>query len=278
VRLASFTPLLDVASGHRTRVIQRFREDWSAGAQFLMRYARLDFVDEAGLFSDDWRIAALEIARTPTWSKGADPVTVVFALRTGVLDADEAASLVTDESLLRIKVEGRSGPGPFWWTLADPDPGNEARRMETWNQCLREIWHAKEIFFDAGDWYGPMLEAAPGVKSTKPPEELAVALALLTGPHWDFVTLDKTRCIEAVEFATVARSCQARVGELHREAHQVDLEAEAAKVRSRLNGAYRRYFGKSTPRWIRDWAGVGAKKRVLGWRDYPADLSELMPE
>ncbi len=74
ILMEHFTPLLDVAAGHRARLIGLFASDWAAGYEFLRRYARIVTLGEAGLFSDDWMLAARKIAGETDWESVVEAV------------------------------------------------------------------------------------------------------------------------------------------------------------------------------------------------------------
>lgn len=273
-----FTPLLDVASGHRIRLLEMLDGNAAWAVQFLRRYARLALSGEAGLYSDDWREAARRAALLPEAAGLGDQAVNQYAVEEGLLDLDQAVGATTSgRDLLFLDFDEQYCPGLLWQTFGDvpASPQGMERRLENWRYALRLILNdhrlgsADERVAVCADFTQGLSEPA-GV-----PPDLAIALALLAGSDSDEQVAEITQQPRLVSFVKVLRHERDALDEFVGAAALDRFEAgdkqtfaaRQALARRRITAAYRECWAGGRARlWLKDWAGTReANRSAVAW-------------
>lgn len=271
VGIESFTPLLDVASGHRARLIRRFSAEGPDGYQFLRRYARVVEIGEAGLFSDEWAQAA-DAAAQQLPSILSESTTLVdahalnYAVDGGFTDVDRAVTFCGGEDLLLLRVNKSESPGLCWRTIG-PASDIDAR-LASWAYLTNAIIQAPistDLIHGAADLMAVSEPVSQGVTF---PLDLSVALGLLLGSE---AAAFLYKLVNRPELEALIPIIEGLRYDLEKEGNQgpdqAAWKASKAAANRQLMRVYKARTGKIAPTWVRDF--VGSREGVtskLRWR------------
>jgi len=261
--LASFTPLLDVASGHRTRLREMLRRDPVSGREFARRYARLALVGESGLFSDEWAETALEQISNQELSRpDADTALIYYGVDAGLIELDAAIrSMQNPRDLLFLEIGDYYVSGILWSSIGPVD--DPTTRRQSWVVAERKLLEIAESLADdhriQGCAMGVKIPVPEGVEFRR---DLAILLAFFGGRDVDDVIAATTRVSHLSAFVEVVRGERDRLRDMpffHERLTSAEKEAakkERAIARERIHAAYREAWSARCPMWIKAYAGA----------------------
>jgi hypothetical protein len=270
--LHNFTPMLDIAGGHRARLIEMLRADAQAAYEFLARYSRLDFAQEAGLYSSEWREIAQEFAAGLSLPEiGADSFPLWFAANSGLMTwSDAVVANIHGPSLIQMRVdETIEGPGLLWHTIGTSD---STASLEAMWELARDQVLASNLDYRYFNLDRRYLSACGGVVDDATfPADLAVALCLLLEPDAAPSLAKAVRWPEASTFAGILRTARdevafARTYNKARDASRVTVGELARRWEHELKAEYKSRWPGRVPSWVLNYADLGKHASKFGWR------------
>ncbi len=226
-----------------------------AGHGFLWRYARLAPAGQAGLFSEEWRQCAVELARLTHQNAQDDPVLVWFGYSVHWLTVDQAVLATTQGMpLLWLSVGDVGRPGLFWDTLLE-DARDAGARSRSWEHTYSAVTSDENLRIDSLAMKGiPLPRRHPGnLGSLSFPGPLALCLALLLGEDYDPGLALLTGRREHVQLAAALRRIRNQL-EAFDPAHG-PLQQERQRLLRAAAAVYRLSTGERLGRWFRDAVG-----------------------
>ncbi|MCW2671031.1 MAG: putative NTPase family [Frankiales bacterium] len=269
--VAGFAPVLDVSAGHRTRLLALMRDRPEYGLEYLRRFARLELIGEAGLYSEEWRQAAQEIAASidARVDLSVDAALVTYLVSSRVLDLYDGLSWVDrGRDLLLLNVEGHFVPGLLWRSLIAPSYARLDSAVTGWREAKRRLLRDQHLSSDDPRMF-PVAQSIPGFDRPVPefPFDLGVALGLLVGEEGDQFLADRLQLSSLAELLPALRHLRKNLefdshGGLRSAATIDSLRPEA---NDRINALFRK-ADQRCPLWLKDWVGTRETKRsAISW-------------